>query len=63
MEDSTRTNRCTGLFKSLIERKVIAHVSNFQTIIKRVKSSLFSKIGVKSTNELILFAFRVGLVS
>ncbi len=31
--------------------------------IENMKSSLFSKIGVKSTNELILFAFRVGLVS
>ncbi len=30
--------------------------------IENMKSSLFSKIGVKSTNELILFAFRVGLV-
>ena len=31
--------------------------------IENMKSVLFSKIGVKSTNELILFAFRVGLVS
>jgi len=31
--------------------------------IENMKSALFSKIGVKSTNELILFAFRVGLVS
>lgn len=31
--------------------------------IENMKSILFSKIGVKSTNELILFAFRVGLVS
>lgn len=31
--------------------------------IENMKSSIFSKIGVKSTNELILFAFRVGLVS
>ena len=31
--------------------------------IENMKSNLFSKIGVKSTNELILFAFRVGLVS
>lgn len=31
--------------------------------IENMKSSLFNKIGVKSTNELILFAFRVGLVS
>jgi len=31
--------------------------------IENMKSNLFSKIGVKSTNGLILFAFRVGLVS
>ena len=31
--------------------------------IENMKSNLFSKIGVKSTNELIRFAFRVGLVS
>ena len=31
--------------------------------IENMKSALFSKIGVKSTNDLILFAFRVGLVS
>lgn len=31
--------------------------------IENMKSSLFVKIGVKSTSELILFAFRVGLVS
>ncbi|MCR5659911.1 MAG: response regulator transcription factor [Bacteroidales bacterium] len=31
--------------------------------IENMKSTLFAKIGVKSTNELILFAFRVGLVS
>ena len=31
--------------------------------IENMKSSLFGKIGVKSTNELILYAFRVGLVS
>lgn len=31
--------------------------------IENMKSSLFAKIGVKSTNELILYAFRVGLVS
>lgn len=31
--------------------------------IENMKSTLFSKIGVKSTNELILFAFRVGLVN
>ncbi len=31
--------------------------------IENMKSNLFSKIGVKSTNELILFAFRVGIVS
>jgi len=31
--------------------------------IENMKSALFAKIGVKSTNELILFAFRVGLVS
>lgn len=30
--------------------------------IENMKSSLFGKIGVKSTNELILYAFRVGLV-
>ena len=31
--------------------------------IENMKSSIFSKVGVKSTNELILFAFRVGLVN
>ena len=31
--------------------------------IENMKSALFAKIGVKSTNELILYAFRVGLVS
>lgn len=30
--------------------------------IENMKSALFSKIGVKSTNELILYAFRVGLI-
>ena len=31
--------------------------------VENMKSSVFSKVGVKSTSELILFAFRVGLVS
>lgn len=31
--------------------------------IENMKSSIFSKVGVKSTNEIILFAFRVGLVN
>lgn len=31
--------------------------------VENHKDSIFSKIGVKSTSELILFAFRVGLVS
>ena len=31
--------------------------------IENMKSSIFGKVGVKSTNELILFAFRVGLVN
>lgn len=31
--------------------------------VENMKSTLFSKIGVKSTSELILFAFRVGLVN
>lgn len=30
--------------------------------IENMKSALFNKIGVKSTNELILYAFRVGLI-
>lgn len=30
--------------------------------VENMKSVVFSKLGVKSTNELILFAFRVGLV-
>ena len=30
--------------------------------VENMKSSVFSKVGVKSTSELILFAFRVGLV-
>lgn len=31
--------------------------------VENLKSVVFSKVGVKSTSELILFAFRVGLVS
>jgi DNA-binding NarL/FixJ family response regulator len=31
--------------------------------VENMKSSVFNKVGVKSTSELILFAFRVGLVS
>ncbi len=31
--------------------------------IENMKSTLFTKVGVKSTNELILYAFKVGLVS
>lgn len=31
--------------------------------IENMKSVVFSKVGVKSTNELILYAFRVGLIS
>ena len=31
--------------------------------IENMKSTVFSKLGVKSTSEMILFAFRVGLVS
>ena len=31
--------------------------------VENLKSSVFNKVGVKSTSELILFAFRVGLVS
>ena len=31
--------------------------------VENLKSTVFSKVGVKSTSELILFAFRVGLVS
>lgn len=31
--------------------------------VENLKSTVFTKIGVKSTNELILYAFRVGLVS
>lgn len=31
--------------------------------VENLKSSIFNKVGVKSTSELILFAFRVGLVS
>lgn len=31
--------------------------------VENLKSIVFSKVGVKSTSELILFAFRVGLVS
>ena len=30
--------------------------------IENMKSAVFAKVGVKSTNELILFAFRVGLI-
>ena len=31
--------------------------------VENMKSTVFNKVGVKSTSELILFAFRVGLVS
>lgn len=31
--------------------------------IENMKSTIFAKVGVKSTNELILYAFRVGLIS
>lgn len=31
--------------------------------IENMKSTIFTKVGVKSTNELILYAFKVGLVS
>lgn len=31
--------------------------------IENMKSTVFAKVGVKSTNELILYAFKVGLVS
>ena len=31
--------------------------------VENMKSVVFSKVGVKSTNELILYAFRVGLIS
>ena len=49
----------TGLnTKQLAEEMIVTPHS-----IENMKSALFSKIGVKSTNELILFAFRVGLVS
>ena len=30
--------------------------------IENMKSTVFAKVGVKSTNELILYAFRVGLI-
>ena len=30
--------------------------------IENMKSAVFAKVGVKSTNELILYAFRVGLI-
>lgn len=30
--------------------------------VENMKSALFSKLGIKSTSELILFAYRVGLV-
>ena len=44
-------------------RQLAEEMSVTPHTIENMKSSLFSKIGVKSTNELILFAFRVGLVS
>lgn len=31
--------------------------------VENMKSTVFAKVGVKSTNELILYAFRVGLIS
>ena len=39
------------------EMNVTAHT------VENLKSTVFAKIGVKSTNELILYAYRVGLVS
>jgi DNA-binding NarL/FixJ family response regulator len=44
--------------------KQIAEELNISThTVENHKDNIFSKIGVKSTSELILFAFRVGLVS
>ena len=31
--------------------------------VENMKSTIFAKVGVKSTNELILYAFKVGLIS
>lgn len=31
--------------------------------VENMKSTIFAKVGVRSTNELILYAFRVGLIS
>lgn len=44
--------------------KQIAEELNISThTVENHKDNIFSKIGVKSTSELILYAFRVGLVS
>ena len=47
-----------------LSAKAIAEEMNIMPhSVENMKSALFAKIGIKSTNELILYAFRVGLVS
>lgn len=47
-----------------LSAKAIAEEMNITPhSVENMKSALFAKIGIKSTNELILYAFRVGLVS
>ncbi len=47
-----------------LSAKAIAEEMNITPhSVENMKSALFAKLGVKSTNELILYAFRVGLVS
>ncbi len=47
-----------------LSAKAIAEEMNITPhSVENMKSAVFGKLGVKSTNELILYAFRVGLVS
>ena len=47
-----------------LSAKAIAEEMNITPhSVENMNSALFAKIGIKSTNELILYAFRVGLVS
>ena len=48
--------------KGLNTRQIAEEMCITPHSVENMKSVVFSKLGVKSTNELILFAFRVGLV-
>ena len=49
--------------KTLSTKQIADEMSITPHSVENLKSVVFSKVGVKSTSELILFAFRVGLVS